>query len=216
MSLDSNKELSRFRQYREFERGEFIVGFGDTAQGGIDKNFAQFASKTRLDIPFVMSMRGVAAEVTPYIHQVLEWIYDKTGVKPVFAFERNNGGVSEMHRLMMMNNGKYELYLAFKPNSNERSDKLGWDTNETTRAKMLGEWKVAFDNQQIRVYDEETLEHHQTFITSTRGRPEADANAHDDGVMSCAGVYQLLKTETPTIEIDTSNDTDSGISSFIY
>ncbi|HJP81435.1 MAG TPA: hypothetical protein VJ841_03525 [Candidatus Saccharimonadales bacterium] len=215
MSLDS-KKIPRFRLYREIERGEFFVVFGDTAQGGVDKNFTQFASKTKLDIPLVMSMRGVAAEATPYIHQALEWIYDKTGVKPVFAFETNNGGSSEMYRLMQMNNGKYELYRGYKANSRERSDKLGWDTNESSRAKMLGEWKIAFDNQQIKLYDDETIEHHQTFITNTRGRPEADANTHDDGVMSCAGVNQLLRTENPTIETDSSAIVDSGISSFIY
>lgn len=207
---------SRFRLFREIERGEFFVVFGDTAQGGIDKNFVQFASKTKLDVPLVMSMRGVAAEATPHVHQALEWIYDKTGVKPVFAYERNNGGASEMYRLMMMNRGKYELYQAFMPDGKTRSDKLGWDTNESTRAKMLGEWKIAYDNRQLRIYDEETLEHHQTFITNARGRPEADTNAHDDGVMSCAGVNQLLQSENPEAPPDTEGTAESGITSLIY
>ena len=208
---------SRFRLYRPIERGEFFVVFGDTAQGGIDKNFTQFLSKTRLDAPLVMSMLGVAAQATPFIHQALEWLFDKTGVQPVFAFERNNGGASEMYRLQMMNRlNKYILYYGYNEKG-ERTDKLGWDTNETTRAKMIGEWKVAYEERQIRLYDEETQKHHKTFITSKRGRPEAASRTHDDGVMSMAGAYQLLLTEHPTKPPDDLEPAlDAGISSLIY
>lgn len=188
-----------FRLYRELKRGEFFVAFGDTAQGGIDKNFAQFMSKDQIDIPLVFSQHGMAAEATPYIHQCLEWIYDKTGVKPVFAFERQNGGASEMHNLMMLNTkGHYILYqmkTTGTQDGEDRTVKLGFDTNSVTRPKMIGDWKKAFESKQVKLYDEETLEHHQTFITNKNGRPEADANQHDDGVMSCAGVYQLYLTE---------------------
>jgi hypothetical protein len=194
-----------FRLYRKLQRGEFFVGFGDTAQGGSDKNFSQFMSKDQMDIPLVFSMHGVAAEATPYIHQALEWIYQKTGVKPVFAFERQNGGSSEMHNLMMLNNqGHYRLYIAKTGGTTEgeeQTDKLGWDTNSVTRPKMLGDWKVAYETGLIRIYDQETLDHHQTFIVNPRnGKPEADSNQHDDGVMSCAGAYQLYQTENKMLE----------------
>lgn len=193
-----------FRLFRKLERGEFFVCFGDTAQGGTDKNFTQFMSKDRMDIPLVYSAHGVAAESTPYIHQALEYIYEKTGVKPVFAFERQNGGSSEMHNLMMLNTqGHYRLYT-MKINGTldgeENSDRLGWDTNSVTRPKMVGDWKVAYETGIIRMYDQETLDHHQTFIVSKKGKPEADANQHDDGVMSCAGAYQLYLTETKMTE----------------
>lgn len=188
-----------FRLFRKIHRGEFFVCFGDTAQGGSDKNFAQFASKDRIDIPLVYSNHGVAAESTPYIHQALEWIFDQTGVHPVFAFERQNGGSSEMHNLMMLNTkGKYTLYqmkTRGTEDGEERTVKLGWDTNPVTRPKMVGDWKVAYETQLFQIYDQETLDHHQTFIVNKNGKPEADANQHDDGVMSCAGMYQLYQTE---------------------
>lgn len=184
-----------FRLYRKIEKGEFFVVFGDTAQGGSDKNFSQFMSKTKMDIPLVFSMRGVAAEATPYVHQALEWIYDQTGVRPVFAFERQNGGASEMHTLMKMNvNGKYKLF-ELKGADGLPNGNLGWDTNMVTRPKMIGDWKIAFETKLIKVYDQETIEHHQTFITNKNNRPEAAPNTHDDGVMSCAGAFQLYKTE---------------------
>jgi hypothetical protein len=194
--------VSNFRLYRKIERGEFFVVFGDTAQGGIDKNFTQFMSQTRIDIPLVFSMNGVAAEATPYIHQALEWLYDQTDVRPVFAFERQNGGASEMHNLMMMNkNGKYILYQ-LTDESGKPSGKYGWDTNIVTRPKMIGDWKVAVETKQVKIYDQETIEHHQTFITNAKGKPEAAPNTHDDGVMSCAGVWQLYQTESPQDDDD--------------
>lgn len=207
---------SRFRLFRPIEKGEFFVIFEDTAQGGIDKNFAQFMSKTRADIPLVMSMLGVAAQATPHLHQAAEWIYDQTGVPPVVGIERQNGGASEMHNLMQMNrNGKYELYRYVDPTTGKRTDKLGWDTNETSRAKMIGEWKIAYEREQVKLYDEETQKHHKTFITNKRGKPEAAPNTHDDGVMSCAGAYQLLLTENPTVR-STLTERSGEQSSFIY
>lgn len=189
----------RFRRYRDIEQGEFFVVFLDTAQGGSDKNFGQFLSQTRLDFPIVMSMHGVAAEATPYMHQALEWLYDRTKVKPVVAFERNNGGASEMHHLMQLNRGKYLIYHSIGPDG-KRTDKMGYDTTGQSRSRMLGEWKVAYDANHIRIYDDETQKHHEKFIANKRGRPEAASGAHDDGVMSCAGAYQLFKTEAPPVE----------------
>jgi hypothetical protein len=212
-----NSDHYNFRLYRKLEQGEFLVVFGDTAQGGLDKNFTQGLSKTKMDFPIVFSMHGVAAQATPYIHQLLEWIFDQTGVQPVFAFERQNGGASEMHRLMMMNrSNKYILYRA-KDEKGHPTDKLGWDTTEWSRALMLGDWKNAWDNQAVRIYDQETIEQHTTFVSNRRGKPEADSNMHDDGVLSSAGAYQLLLTENPRTKRDDSNvQTTGDTRSLIY
>ena len=64
-----------FRLYRPIEPGEFFVVFGDAAQGGSDKNYYQFMSKTRADIPLVFAMHVAATEATPHIRQALEYIY---------------------------------------------------------------------------------------------------------------------------------------------
>jgi hypothetical protein len=191
-----------FRLYRNPEPGEFFVVFGDCAQGGADKNFVQFLSTKRLDIPLVLSMPGVAAEMTPHLKQALDWIHDQTTVKPTVALERNNGGASAMYDLMNTNrDDKYTIYFA-KKEDGLASDKPGWDTtggvNGTgTRPTMLGEWLTAFNGKLVMLYDKETIEQHQTFIVNKRGRPEAAPNTHDDGVMSCAGAWQLYQTEKP-------------------
>lgn len=187
------------RRYREIVKGEFFVVFGDCAQGGEDSNFVTCLSKTQVDIPIVMQMQGVAAAMTPVLHQLLEWLYDKTGVKPVVALERQNGGSSEMERLIQMNkNNKYTIYF-MKNADGSVTDKPGWSTDTVSRPRMIGDWKEAYDTRQVTIYDKAILEQHQTFITNKNGRPQAAPNTHDDGVMSPAGAWQLYQTENAPI-----------------
>lgn len=189
------------RRYRSINKGEFFVVFGDCAQGGEDSNFVTCLSKTQVDIPIVFQMQGVAAAMTPVLHQLLEWIYDKTEVKPVVALERQNGGVSEMERLMQMNkNNKYTIYF-MKNVDGSTTDKLGWSTDTISRPRMIGDWKEAYDTRQVTIYDKAIVEQHQTFITNKNGRPQAAPNTHDDAVMSAAGAWQLYQTENPEIPL---------------
>jgi hypothetical protein len=103
-----------FKLYRKPEHGEFFVVFGDCAQGGEDKNFVVFMSTKRFDIPLVLAMNGVAAEMTPHLKQALEYIKRMPlTLSLMVALERNNGGQSAMHDLMMMNtNDAYSIYFA--------------------------------------------------------------------------------------------------------
>ena len=192
-----------FKLYRKIEPNEFFVVFGDCAQGGVDSNCVQFMSKTATDIPMKLKMRGVAASMTPHLHQALEWIYDQTKVKPVVALERNNGGSSEMHNLMMMNKlGKYRLYQMKTTGTldgQEVEAMLGYNTNMQTRPKMLGDWKTAYDGKLVQIYDADTLQEHKTFIVNKPGRPAAAPNTHDDEVISCAGAWQLYQSENPPV-----------------
>lgn len=203
------------RLFRRPVRGEFFVVFGDCAQGGIDSNFAQFLSKDRVDVPLVLQMQGVAASMTPILHQTLEWLFDVTGVQPVVALERNMGGASEMERLRKLNRlNKYRIYImkSFGKTTGERQTQLlGWNTDSASRPRMLGDLKEAIDSMQLTVYDEVTVSQLKKFIVTKAGRPEAAANAHDDGVMSLAGVYQLYQTETKiTLEEDEEGDVRTG------
>jgi hypothetical protein len=204
--MDEDKR-DGFRLYRKIQKGEYFVVFGDCSQGGSDSNFVQFMSKTQIDIPLVFQYRGVAAEMTPYLREALNWIYRMTGVKPTVALERNNGGASEMHHLIKYNEGMYSIYYA-KDELGRNTDKAGWDTTGGqggykggggvgTRPKMLGEWLMAYEGRAVRIYDKETQEQHQTFIITKQGKPEAAPNTHDDAVMSAAGVYQMYQTENP-------------------
>lgn len=188
-----------FRLYREIDRGEFFVVAVDCAQGGIDANFGQFLSKTKIDVPLVFEKKCVAAEMTPIIHEALEWLYSTTGVEPVVAFERQMGGVSALSNLQILNrNGHYRIFQRRKLGTIEGeqlTDTIGWDTNAQTRPQMLGDLKQAVDNKLIRLYDKTTIDELGKFIINKRGRAEAAANCHDDAVMSLAIVWQLYQSE---------------------
>lgn len=185
-----------FRLFRELQKGEFFVCFGDTSQGGEDSNFMQFGSKTRMDVPLVMQKHGVAAEVTPFIIAALSWIYKQTSVKPIVCLERNNGGASEMYNLIKYNPGTYTIYY-MRDEQGKPTDKPGWDTTEVSRSRMLGDWLMAYESKQIIIYDEETQTQHQTFVVNQKGKPEAAQGTHDDAVMACAGMWQVMKASNP-------------------
>lgn len=202
-----------FRRYREYQPDEFYVVGCDTAAGGLDYCTAQILCKTKLDVPVVYQSKTIATEMTPLIHHELEKIYDTTHVKPVVAFERNNGGLYELERLATLNrNGKYIIYEEKKnvgsTESTGTSHKLGWTTSSATRPVMLQMLKEAIDNKLIRIYDKPTVNEMFSFIisqTSSSWKAQAESGAHDDLIMALAIAWQLYQTEAPTI-IDTFVD----------
>ena len=186
-----------FKQYRPIERGEFIVVGVDTAAGGGDYTAAQFLSKTKLDVPLVYHSPIITTEFTNLLVPVLEKIYDKTGIKPVVSYERNNGGAFEMDRLAAMNRfNKYDLFKmpAFGREDPPEAVQYGWSTSSSTRPKMLQDLKQAIDKKVIRIYDKETINELYSFVvvqTSSFWKAQADKGAKDDLVMALAISYQV-------------------------
>lgn len=202
MTTIKENQLS-FRQYRPFRAGEFIVVGADGAAGGEDYNAAQFVSKTKIDVPLVYHNKGLATEMTNELHIKLEEIFDTTGVIPVVAYERNNGGVFEMERLATLNRaGKYKLFVmptVGRAGEAPESVKYGWDTNSATRPAMLTQLKDAIDKQALTIYDKPTIEEMFSFVvmqTSTSWKAQAESNSHDDLIMALAIAWQLYQTET--------------------
>ncbi len=213
-----------FKRYRQYQHGEFIVVGVDTSWGGTDYSCAQFLSKTNLDVPTVYHSKQLATEMTPQIHLELERIYDETKVKPVVAFERNNGGVAEIERLATLNReGKYRIYTE-KANvgttdSTEDTVKLGYTTNSATRPIMLSMLKEAVDNRLIQIYDKPTITEMFSFIvsqTSSSWKAQAEQGAHDDLIMALAIAWQLYQTENPEKQISTKPDYSGNVSSLMY
>ena len=67
---------------------------------------------------------------------------------------------------------------------------------------MLQELKEAIDGKLITIYDEPTVTEMFSFIRNkgnSRWRAEAEKNAHDDLIMSLAGVWQLYQSEKPPV-----------------
>ena len=198
------------KRYRNLERGEFIVVGVDTAAGGTDYCAAQFLSKTKLDVPIVYHEKTLASNMTPELQIELERIYDVTGVAPVVAYERNNGGVFELERLASLNRlGKYKIFSMpqYGGIQNGQPTKIGWDTNTATRPKMLADLKEAVDKHLIRIYHKRTVEEMFSFIVvqgTTTWKAQAEQGGHDDLVMSLAIAWQLYQSENPPQRIDYS------------
>lgn len=200
--------------YRKLNKGEFLVFGGDCSQGGIDANYAQGISKDRIDVPIKFKMQGVAASATPILHQLLEWVFDQTGVQPVVALERNMGGSSEMERLRILNRlNKYRLYSMQTMGTDkgqQHSDKLGFNTDTASRPRMVGDLKMAIDSTQLKIYDKDTIDQLTTFIVNKNNKPEAASGTHDDAVMSLAIAWQLYQTENKIVIDDSDDDYRSG------
>jgi hypothetical protein len=210
--------MQGFKQFRKFQQGEFIVAGVDTAAGGKDNCAAQFLSHKWLDVPMVYHSKVTASFMTPLIHEQLTAISKETGIPPVVAFERNNGGGFEMDRLSRLNRyGDYKIYTMKSIDPTGRvvdTGKLGWDTNTASRPKMLQELRDAVDGELIHVYHRQTLDEMFSFIVSPTGKPEAEKGAHDDLVMSLAVAWQLYQTEEPHKDDGSSNvvETSDGVS----
>lgn len=198
------------RRYRDYQPGEFYCVFADTAAGGLDYCAAQFLCKTKLDVPVVYHSKTIASEMTPLIHHELERIYDETHVKPVIAFERNNGAIFELERLATLNRqDKYVIYQEKKnvgtTTNTSVTPKLGWTTNSATRPAMLSMLKEAIDTRLLTIYDRPTVNEMFSFVvvqTSSSWKAQAESGAHDDLIMALAGAWQLYQTEQPTIAIN--------------
>lgn len=189
-----------FRRYRPWQRGEFVLVFQDTGAGGADNCAAQFLSHRWLDVPTVMQAHITATATTPLIHAELESIFDQTGVRPVVAFERNNGGGFEMDRLARLNRlGNYRIYTMKALNAQGKlvdTGKLGFDTNTATRPKMLSDLDDGLNSHLMHLYDRATVNEAFSFIVNPKtGKAEAEQGAHDDLIMALAGVWQLYQTE---------------------
>lgn len=144
--------------------------------------------------------------MTDELLPVLEYIFDVTGIKPIIAYETNNGGSFEMDRLARLNrNNKFDIWMqpaGVGTTTPDQSKKYGWTTSSATRPVMLADLKEAIDNVLLRVYDKATINEMFSFIitqTTTAWRAQAEQGAHDDLIMSLAIAWQLYQTQqTPT------------------
>lgn len=173
-----------FYRFREPQRGEFFLVFADTAAGGGDNCAVQFLSYKWLDIPLVYHSNVTASYMTPLLFDELNHIYDITGIQPMVAFERNNGGEFEMDRLARLNRfGSYRVYTMKSTDPTGRvadTGKLGWSTNTATRPKMLAELKDAVESDLLHLYHRQTVNELFSFVVKPTGKAEAEDGAHDD------------------------------------
>src|SRR5258706_27656 len=179
-SKHGSYDTMAFYKFREWQRGEFVICFVDMAAGGLDNCAGQFLSHKWLDVPEVYHAKVTGSYVTPLIHERLTQISAATGVQPIVAFERNNGGGFEMDRLARLNRyGAYRIYTMRNIDPNGRmvdTGKYGWDTNSATRPKILQEMKDAIEGRLLHLDHRQTGNELFSFITKSSVRGEAEVN----------------------------------------
>ena len=216
MLLPSHLDNSMFTLYRKLRSGQFFVVFVDTAGEGSDYNAGHFLSKDSLDIPLVLHYEGSIVDVTPKLKAVLDWVFEETGVRPVIAYETNNGGGYELERLNRLNREqKFTIYCQYKLGSGgqlERTDKMGWNTNTATRPAMISGVEDLINNNLVTIYHTPTVNEMFSFVKKLKPggwKAEAESGSTDDLILSLAGVWQLYQTEIKPHEED-KNDLTSG------
>lgn len=193
-----------FRQYRPIERSEQFIVSVDGSTGAGDFTAGQFYSKTKKDVPLVYQSKNTLTSFTPHLAITLERLYDATGIKPLAAIERNNGGSYEMDRLAALNReNKFEIYKmpAHGRENAPEAVKLGFDTNTATRGEILQNLKDFVDNRLLIIYDRATINEFFSFITvqtATAWKAQAEKGAHDDLVMALAiALHISLSVKAP-------------------
>lgn len=191
-------------QFRDIQKGEFFIVFADTSEGASDYCATQFLSAKWLDVPIVYHAKVPASYMTPLIHERLIALSSDTGIAPIVAFERNNGGGYEMDRLARLNRlNQYRIYTMKDINPMGRlvdTGKLGWLTNAATRPRMLNGLKDALEGRLLHLYHRQTVNELFSFVVKPTGKAEAEKNAKDDLVLALAGAWQLYQTEKPQRE----------------
>ncbi len=72
--------------------------------------------------------------------------------------------------------------------------KMGWWTGGPLRDKSLTDLQEAIRKQLITVHDREAINEFQNFVIDDTGKPRAaGSRAHDDWVISAAGVWQIAR-----------------------
>lgn len=101
------------------------------------------------------------------------------------AVENNNHGFSVNSDLQKLN---CKLYWSKRipPNGSETIVKAGWTTDVRSRPAMLDQLEEEIRKGIFEIRDETLINQCKTFVKNEKtGKPEADGNFLDDGVMAC-------------------------------
>lgn len=204
-----------FYRFKDFKQGDAVVVGADTSMGAGDWCVAQFLVRplkviARPTVPQVYRTKSAAPQMTDDLVEELESIYDVTGIKPIVAYERNNGGAFEMERLIQFNrNHKFEVFKqpTFGREDAPEAVKYGIDTTSSTRPSMLSSLKGLIDKREIDLFDKVTIGELFSFInvrTSSTWKAQAEPHAHDDHVMSLAITWMVHElADRPVAPVET-------------
>lgn len=191
------------RLYRELEYGEQLVVFADPAEA---KDFcaAVALSKKHYDCPLVFNEVMESSQFGYTLNAMCKYIFDKTGLWPKLAVERNTGQAT-IYVLKQLNYPDLFRMVDFSAQTSAEKGAIGWVTTghmsggelQGTRRKMLDDEALVLKQGQLIMYDPVQIKQHMAFML-VKGRAQAKSNKKDDFVMATAGAWQV-QVLTPSV-----------------
>lgn len=209
-SFDEAYDQPRYpvRIYRELEVNEQVVVFADPADSK-DYCAAVACSKKRYDFPIVLNEVMESSQFGYELYAMCKYIYNKTGLWPKLAVERNTGQAT-IYVLKQLNYPDLFRMVDFSSTNSYEGGGIGWVTTghlsggelQGTRRKMLDDLahiiKQTESGSYLGIYDDEQLHQMMAFMI-VKGRAQARSNMKDDLVMATAGAWQVQML-TPAID----------------
>lgn len=196
LSYGESAEKSPVRIYREPEYNEQFVVFADPADA---KDFcaAVACSKKKYDFPIVMNEVMESSQFGYELHAMCKYIFEKTGMWPKLAVERNTGQAT-IYVLKQLNYPDLFRMIDSTSINPHEGGGIGWVTTghlkggelQGTRRKMLDDLSLAIKQGQMTIYDQMELKQMRSFMI-VKGRAQARSNQKDDLVMATAGAWQV-------------------------
>lgn len=187
-------EHGPLRIYKMPEKGRMYAAGADPS-GGADANegkgkadpdwaVAHILDRDTCEQCAVLRLRCMPGEFGRYLNRLLRW-YNFAQV----AIERTGAGIGSLEALLNANYPSGLIYHRVVANDQDpvvRSDKIGWNTDEISRAQLISLLDEALRQGSIFVHDPVTIQELLWFVINARGKAEAQKGCHDDTVIALA------------------------------
>jgi hypothetical protein len=158
---------------------QYVLG-ADTSEGlpKGDKNFGIVRdSYTRNTVATIIGLHA------PDDYAYKLWLIHRYYNNCLLAPENNNHGYAVCNDLDRLGTN---LYRSKPEESISGVSKRGWTTSPKSRPVMLTQMKEEIRLKSVELRDPDLISECEFFITNKSGKPEADGDFHDDGVLAFA------------------------------
>jgi hypothetical protein len=189
--------------WKEPIKGEHYAIGADVAEGLVDGDFScGYVGDTNFDI--VARWHG---HIDPDLFGTelvkLGMYYNDA----YLGVESNNHGLTTLTAIKKAEYWNLYYTKTFDKISEEMTAKLGWTTTARTKPYMIDKLAEFIRELHLGIYDDLLIAEAFTYIIEDNGKTNAQPGTHDDTIMACAIMLQLLlegkgDTYTPEIPID--------------
>lgn len=121
--------------------------------------------------------------------------------------ERNNHGLTTLTTIKKHEYWNLYFSKSYDKIADELSKKLGWETTVRTKPLMIDKLAEFVREHYLGIFDDLLISEMYTYIIEDNGKTNAQTGCHDDTVMACAIMLQLLLEGkgdfyTPEVPID--------------